>query len=708
MNSKYLLTLLFIASLPRTVCAEEEHTPDDGHTVREHEIHDLTEIRISADPFNPSLLEYSSPVTVVEKKKLVEQSEPTIGETLSKEPGVSSTYYGPGASRPIIRGNSGERVRILKNGVGTLDASGISEDHAVAANPLAAQSVEILRGPETLLYGSTAVGGVVNITDNSIPEYAIGKDATGALDLRLGTADKETSWAALLEGQADKINWHTEAFYLDTDDIRIPGNAESEQLMQLEEASGEEHEEEGSSGTLENSAVRSSGATVGGSYIWDKGFVGIAVNSFRTRYGVPGHEHEEEGEGDEAEGHEHEEEEGGVRIDMEQLRVDLRGRVDDVSDQIESVKFKLGVSDYEHDELEEDIVATTFKNKGIEGRLEVLHAPAAQLEGVIGLQAISSTLEATGEESFLPKTDTIAPAVFIFEELPLGDQWALQFGGRSEYVAHDPETFSSNEFFPFSLSLGTTWDPTGRNNYTMGLSLAYTQRAPAVSELYADGAHLARGIFEIGDSSIDNEESYGAELTFKKNTGFVTGSSALFVQDYGNYINLSATGAEEDGLPVYVYNEVEALFYGFELETAFHLHELFDLFQHDLDLNAQFDYVRAKETSGDEEDLPRIPPFKTVVGLEYAFKEMFSAAVEGVFVAEQDKVSQFELPTDSYQLLNASLGFSPKLNSDRYGLTFYVRGTNLTDEEARVHSSFLKDVAPLRGRSVLFGVRGTF
>ncbi len=719
MRAFSLFILCFIALAVNTASAQE-HTPDDGHSVREHEIHKLTEIKISADPFNPSLLEYSSPASVVDKEELVKESQTTIGETLSNEPGVRSTYFGPGASRPVIRGNSGDRVRILKNGIGTLDASAISEDHAVSSSPLAANSIEILRGPETLLYGSTAVGGAVNITDNSIPEYGIGRDISGSVDLRQGTADRETSWAALLEGQADKFNWHADAFYQDTDDIRIPGSAESDRMRAQEAEEGEEHEEEESSGILSDSATRSSGATVGGSYVWDEGFIGLAVSSFRSRYGVPGHEHEhehEEGEEElhdedehEEEEHEHEhgEEEGGVRIDLEQLRVDLRGRVDNVSDLIDSVKFKLGYSDYEHDELEEDITATTFSNEGIEGRVEVLHSPTERLEGAAGFQIVSTSLEAVGEESFIPKTDSLSPAVFLFEEYHLNDYWKLQLGGRYEYVTHDAEGFSTNDFHPFSASLGTTWDPTGRNSSTLGLSISYTQRAPQVSELYADGAHLARGIFEIGDPGLDTEDSYGAELTFKQNTGVLTGAASLFVQNYDSYINLSATGDEEDGLPVYRYSDVEALFYGFELETSLHFHELLNLWQHDLDLNTQFDYVRAKETSGAEDDLPRIPPFRTIVELEYAFKRNFTAAVEGVFVAAQTKVSDFELPTDSYQLLNASLGFSPNITREHFDLTFYVRGTNLTNEEARVHSSFLKDVAPLRGRSVLFGVRSTF
>ena len=189
----------------------------------------------------------------------------------------------------------------------------------------------------------------------------------------------------------------------------------------------------------------------------------------------------------------------------------------------------------------------------------------------------------------------------------------------------------------------------------------------------------------------------------RKNTGLVTGVVNLFVQNYDNFINLGDTGAEEDGLPVFQYEEVRALFYGFEVEAVLHGHEMLGLWEHDLDLIGQVDYVRATNESNDQ-DLPRIPPLRTIVGLEYGYKGLFGADVEGVFVSKQDKVAEGELPTDSYALLNASLNVNVPVG-DAHRVTLFARGTNLTDNEARVHSSFIKDLAPLRGRSVLFGVR---
>jgi iron complex outermembrane receptor protein len=708
------------------------HQHERGDSVRDREVRALTEITITADPFSPTLLEYGSPVSVLEKGQILLRAEPTIGETISNEPGVSSSYFGPGASRPVIRGNAGERVRVLKNGVGSQDVSNTSEDHAVSINPLAAESIEILRGPETLLFGSSAIGGVVNVTDNSIPEVEVGKPLTGSFDYRQGTADDELTGAVKLEGQVEKFNWHLDYFHQDTNDIDIPGLAESDALRAQEAEEGESHEETISNGTLADSDTRNQGFTVGGSYVFAKGFIGASVNGWRSNYGVPGHshahEHEEHGHDDHEDEHgedehlvgehedehgedehlvgEHEEGEGGVAIDAQQLRVDVRGKIKDVSSAIESVKFKLGLSTYEHDEVEGGGVGTSYQQDAVEGRMEFAHTPIGSFEGIIGMQIQASDFSAIGEESFIPQVDTFSPALFMFEEVPLSENLKLQAGFRYDYVNYDTDAFSSSDFHPIGLSTGLIIDPTGDSAYTIGVSAAFTQRAPAATELYADGAHIARSIFERGDPDLGEEKSYGLDITFKKNTGLLTGELNLFAQDYDDYINLGASGEEEAGLSVYRYKAVDALFWGVEVEGMLHLHEALDLWSHNLDLVAQVDYVRAKNRT-DSEDLPRIPPLRTVVGLEYAYKRHFIADVEGIFVAKQNDIAERELPTDAYHLLNASVQYNLQFR-DRHELALYVRGTNLTDEEARVHSSFIKDLAPLRGRSLLFGVRGVF
>lgn len=700
MQQQPSLGVFFTAALLTFSCTADAQ---ESESVRARELREMTEIHVTADPFNPSLLEHSRPVTIVEKEELLRRAEPTLGATLGTLPGVAESSFAPGASRPIIRGNAGERVRVLRNGIGTLDASSLSEDHAVTVNPLAAETIEVLRGPETLLYGSSAIGGAVNVTDRSIPEQAAGEPLSGAADFRAGTADNELSGAVLLGGEAGRFNWHFNAFHQDADDIEIPGEAESDRLQQTEDDNHEERHNE-ASGTLPNSQTRSKGATIGGSYIWEKGFIGTAIQGLSSRYGIPaGHMHGEE-EADA--GDDLETEDSGVRIDLEQVRLDIRGQVREVSSFVESLRFKLGVSDYRHDELEGNEIATTIQTEALEGRVELAHSSVAGWKGVWGTQLQASDLRLSGEEAYLPNTDSLSSALFAFEERALDEHWRLRIGGRYELAAYDASGSEEKTFQPLGTSVGAVWDPTGRNNYTVAGTLAYTQRAPAASELFADGPHLARGIFEIGNSDIDNEESYGLDLTLRKNTGLVTGALSLFAQDYENYIELAAAGAEKDGLPLFIYEEIRALFWGFEAEGALHLHELFELWSHDLDLLAQLDMVRAKNTS-DDSNLPRIPPLRGKVALHYEYRNRFGAGVEGVFVDAQTRTPEFELPTDSYQLLNASAHLRlPPLDSRQ--LTLYLNGTNLTNEEARLHTSFLRDVAPLRGRSLLVGIRASF
>ena len=650
---------------------------------RKKELDRLTEIVIVADPFNPSLLEHGSPVTVVDKEKLKIISESSLGETLSQEPGVSSTYFGPGASRPVIRGNSGERVKILKNGVGTLDVSNYSEDHQVTANPLAAKSIEILRGPETLLYGSQAIGGVVNVVDGQIPEKSIGKVATGTLNFKTGTADGEVTTSALVEGQASDFNWHIDSFNQDTDDIKIPGNAKSD----IKQNADGENSVIDTGGRLENSYARSQGVNVGGSAVKKWGFLGMSLSDTNSIYGVPGAEK-------------------GVSINLKQVRLDLKGRVDKPFESFKSLKFNLGGSNYDHQELEGKNVGTRFSNDALEGRVELSHDTWSGWDGVFGTQQEYSDFAAIGEEAFIPATKRSASSLFVFEERKLNDLFKFQSGGRYELVSLNPANREDKNYNPYGVSAGVVLDPTSKDDYTIGLTTSYTQRAPTSPELFADGAHIARQIFEIGSSDLDQEKSTGVDLTFKKNTGLITGALNFFVQDFKDYINLSSTDRIQNDLRVFEYNNINARLYGGELEYAFHLHELLGMWVNDIDLYGQVDLVRG-ENKSDNGDLPRIPPVRTKVGLSYGWRDLFKAGCEAQLVSAQNHLADNELPTDSYTLLNAFVSQKlPKFSGQQ--LSFFIRGTNLTNDDARMHASFLKDLAPLRGRSVLFGIESNF
>ena len=688
-NIKSTLMLLIgipilIGSLSKSVRAEEEswHTMDD--------------LVVSASPLSSSKLDTVLPVSVMDENSLKLRLEPSLGETLNKEPGVSSTYFGPGSSRPIIRGLDRDRIRVLDNGLGIGDVSATSEDHAVGFDAINVRKVEVVRGPATLRYGSTAIGGVVNMIDTRIPEDPIEAPAMGLLDLRYGTGDDLRSFGGVIEGGDGSLNYHLDGFYRETNDIEIPGFAESDASFARHEEEEGHEEEERIRGTVPNSDTETYGGAVGVSYTGEGGFIGFSVSGWSSEYGVPGHGHDEgHEEGGEEEAHAEDEEEG-VRIDADTVRLQVRGEVLEPMRALRSITYGVTYSSYEHDEIEgSGEVGTTFENDTWESRVELLHNPIGTLEGAIGLQFKYDDFSAVGEEAFVPASDTVNFGLFLFEELPLSED-LLKVQTAVRYEAHevDADGFSSERFSTFSGSAGLIFTP--GDDYVAALNVAYTERAPQASELFADGPHIATRTFEVGDPKLDDETSVGIDLSLRKKTGLVTGGVSLFYNHFDRFISLTPTGGEEDGLPVFEYRDVKAEFYGGELELLFHL---VDTESNHLHLDLLTDYVRGKDEDFDD-DLPRITPVRYLVGLEYE-EEAFGGRIEGLIVDDQDDVAAFETKTDGYEMLNVSAYIKLPVE----GMEFFVNGTNLTDEEARVHTSFLKDQVPLRGRSVLFGLR---
>ncbi len=657
------------------------------------------------------------PVSIITHEELQERSEPTVGELLSSEPGVSGTYFGPGASRPVIRGQAKQRVRVLENGLESGDVSDVSDDHAVSADPLSVQRIDVLRGPSTLLYGSSAIGGVVNMIDQSIAEDPVGSPLMGEVDLRKGSsADEESTGGAALNGEIGSFNWHFSGFYRETDDIEIPGFAESSRLREIEELEENEHaeedpeheegEEEGR-GKLENSDSLSKGFKIGGSHVWSQGYFGIGLKSLDSKYGIPGGHHQHEEDSDHAEEehqneHNEDDDEALPRIDLNQFRLESRGEVRMNDDFFRAVRFGAVYSNYEHKELEGDVTATKFDKDSFEGRVELTHGHEDGFQGGWGMQLRYDDFKAQGEEAFIPPSKTFAPALFAIEDYKIRDNLVWQLGGRYEYANVDIDELSPETFHMISASTGPVINLDSEGVYTAGLTFSYSERAPTSTELFADGAHIATQSFEIGDPDLNKEQSVGAEIVIRKNTGRLTAGASLFLQQYSDYINLVPSGEEEEGLPVYLYEIDRARFWGFEAEADY---QLLSYSTHGLNLYSQIDYVRGDNLS-DDDPLPRITPLRGKVGLKYK-SEKTSAYVEGVLVDEQDRTAAFELPTDSYTLLNAGVAYQlPVHGRNTYEL--YARATNLTDEEARVHTSFLKDVAPLRGRAFFAGVRFAF
>jgi iron complex outermembrane receptor protein len=676
--------------------------------------HETVVVSAQADPRSAN--ELARPVAVLEGDELRLRMQPTLGETLSQLPGVSSTYFGPGASRPIIRGIGGDRIRILEDGIGTFDASSTSPDHAVSFDPIGAEQVEVVRGPATLLYGSSAVGGVVNTLDQRIPDTVSDHLLSGAIDLAVGSVSDEKSGAGALQIGRGPFIVRGDYSKRETEDTSIPGLAESAALRAEEEEhaeeGGEEHaEEEPVSGTLPNSAIESESASVSAALVGRQGFLGISGRGFDTLYGVPGgHGHAEEGEHVE-EGEEHLEEggeappeehaeEGPVRVDLEQRRLDLRAGYTEPFGGFRAAKLRLGVADYQHVELEGDVVGTTFNNDAWEGRLELLHKPLGALSGSFGAQVFRRDFEAIGAEAFVPPTETRSWAVFAFEEVgsgPLRGQFGLRYESQDADALGDAPL--SRSFDGLSGSAGLLWN--SANGFGVALTLARSVKLPNAEELYSNGPHIATRAFEVGDPDLDKETSLGVDLALRKHSSRFHGELTLFANWFDKYIFDELTGEEEDGLQVVQFVQKDARFIGAELEA--HV-DLLQSEPHHLDLELSGDLVRAQLTDEDE-NLPRIPPARYGVALHY-HSEHWNARVEGRGALEQDRIAPFELPTGAHTFLNASLGY--RFFVGRALLDVVLRGTNLTDEEGRVHSSFLKDQVPLPGRDLRVNIRLTF
>jgi iron complex outermembrane receptor protein len=644
-----------------------------------------------------SLAELSQPVSVLSGEDLRFRDQATLGATLGEQPGVASTSYAPGASRPVIRGLGGDRIRVLEDGIGSADVSDTSPDHAVSFDPLQIEQVEVVRGPATLLYGSSAVGGVVNVLQDHIPTSGGTRPVSGSLDLLGGSvADYHGGRAAIKAGKGPLVV-HADALKRKSEDYQIPGYAASEAIREMEEEEGEEGHEE-TFGTLPNSAVDSEGASAGLSLVGRPGYIGASFTAFDTLFGIPGGGHVHGGE---HEGEEHEGEEAvAIRSDLRQRRVDVRGELFEPFSGFRAARLRFGVADYEHNEIEGDEIGTRFLNDAWEGRLELVHKPWGPAAGSFGFQVAKRELEAIGEEAFLPPSETTPWALFVFEEVGRGPL-KLQLGAR--YESQEVDAFGdeplSRSFDGFTASAGATW--TSASGWHLGLTLARSDKLPSATELYANGPHAATRAFEVGDPALEKETSWGGDLSFGRRLGHFTGQVNLFANRFDGFIYERFSGEVEDGLDVIRFTQSDADFRGVEVTTTI---DIVHRGERHLDLEGQLDYVHA-ELRASGEPLPRIPPFRWGAGLHYR-DTRWTGRLELRGAAEQDRVSANELPTDGYTFLNSSLGY--RLFLGRTVLSLMLRGTNLTDAEGRNHVSYLKDTVPMPGRDVRLTARLDF
>ncbi len=700
--------------------SEHEHTLD-GYEY-------IDEIIVTADPLGDVEGHLMRPVQVLTKEELKSRSIRNIGETVANELGVSSSDFGAAAGRPVIRGLAGSRVSVLENGISTLDVANMSADHAVPTEPAFARQVEIFRGPATLLYGSGASGGVVNVVNDRILKY-VPETPEGDMSIQYETVSDGVNGAASINFGTGNFAVHVDGMKRDTDDYDIPGYAELDQ----------DTDEDMEKGVLENSSIETENVSAGVSWIGERGFIGLAVSRLDSNYGIPGsHHHGEEGEEDEDDHHEDEGEEeghheeggeeehhggeGAARIDLGSTRYDFEADIDEPFTGIHRIRTRWTYNDYNHDELEASgEVGSAFDNDEVEGRVEIVHHPVGRWQGAFGLQYRNKDFAALGEESFVLPSKMETVAAFLLEKGDLG-KWHTEFGARYEYQETSADTGVGTSHELFSISAGVNWGYTA--GYEVGMVITHAQRAPSLEELYAEGPHLATRTFELGDYGLGKEKSTNFDFFWRKTMGKLTLTANLFYNRIDDFIFLKEQDLngdavadrveedfdgdpahildpEEDGEPLLVVqSQDDADFMGFELEGVVHV---LAGSSGVLDARLWIDYVEGERS--DNSNLPRITPWRFGAGLTYS-RDPWYASMSYTRVNKQNDTAPLETETAGYDSLNLYASYRISLADN--DVTLFARASNLLDDESRRHTSFAKEQAPLPGRSGIFGLTLSF
>jgi len=693
---------------------------------RDHHLTELSAVKVTASPLQGDAESLARPVDVLAGERLDEQKAGTLGDTVAKLPGVQSTFFGPGVGRPIIRGQEGPRVAVLSNGMGNMDASTVSADHATSIEPFLADQIEVLKGPATLLFGSGAIGGAVNVVDGRIARELPDRPLSGRAELRGNSVNDERSGMFRLDGVNGNWVLHVDGLVRNGDDFRIPGYAV---IDGLEDHSGHDHEEgdtdEPRRGRLDNSSIRTRAGGVGATWLGEGGYFGASASTYRTNYGIPNGAHVH---ADDDHDHDHgdEEEEGDehdVRIDMVQNRFEAKGGIYNPTSFLKNINLRAAYTDYEHTELEAGTPSTRFTNRGIEGRLEAVQQQIGGWDGAFGLQFGNGDFGAKGEEAFVPDTNTRNIGLFVLQEKQFGP-FKLELGGRHDQVKLDPTgDYRARTFDATNLSAAGIWKLNDAVDLRFGVD--GSERAPTNEELYAAGAHIATRSLEIGDADLKTERGQRIELGIHTHSDRVDFSASIYQTRFKNFIYLADTGVVES-LPVRLWTQQDATFKGAEAEALFHL---FEGSAGDWDLRVFGDYVKAELDGsgtrnvdiavphGDHNHnysvelantgyLPRISPARVGADLRWS-RDGWRASVGAVRYSSQKDVAQNEDPSNGYTLVDAHLAYRwDRTDSNSYEV--FLDGNNLTNQEVRPHTSLLRDYSPLPGRGVAFGIRAYF
>ena len=686
---------------PLNDAPSDEVTSNEGGAIEVVEVH--------AHPLSGEGL--SQAAVTLDGDNLERNLGASIGATVGRQPGVQSASFGAAVGRPVIHGMSGARVRIMEDRIDTMDASVTSPDHANSVEPFIANRVEVLKGPSTLLYGAGAIGGVVDVHTGRIPHSAP-DSVSGKAELRAADNAGQGNLAVRLDGGGGLVGWHMDAFARSADAYDIPGFSESARVRAAEDQEDqddhvdpEEHaDEEAAFGQLPGSHVAGKGGAFGMSLVGDWGFAGAAVSTLRYDYGLPGghghHEEEDHSEdsmhGDDEAGHGAEE--GNVTLDLEQTRIDFEAGFPDPFASLSSLNVRFGINDYAHAEIEPNgEVGTLFANNAFEARIELADQDHAGIDGAAGVQFGNREFSAIGEEAFVPPVQTASIGVFWVAERTF-ENFDLEAGARLDRTGHDPSGRQGTDFTTLSVSLGLV-APIG--DALLGVHGDYSSRAPLAEELYSDGPHLASMSFELGNPNLDPETAVNAAATVSWQGEHLKLSATAYATAFRDHIYQFATGAIEDDLRVMRYGQVDAVYRGVDVEASAHIAR-FD--GGDLSARVMFDTVVAELDLPGNDKLPRLPPSRFGAGLEFD-RGRFAVSVDYLHVLEQDEPADVELPTDGYDDLRMFVRFDLDVDGNT---RLFLQGRNLTDNEQRQHTSYIKDFAPMPGRTLEAGVRLTF
>ena len=632
----------------------------------------------------------ATPASVLSGPALVLRRGSSLGETLDGLPGVASSYFGPNANRPMIRGQDGDRIRILSNAGASLDASSLSFDHAVPIDPLAVERIEVLRGPAALLYGGSAVGGVVNAIDNRIPKSAL-TGLSGAAEVRFGGAARKRAVSALVETGSDGYALHADAFTRRTDDLQVPafdrpiaGGSVERRLRVV------------------NSASQAQGGAFGGARVWEHGYLGLSADTYRNDYGVVA--------------------EDDITIKMRRDKVGLAGEGRSLGGWFRTVRGQVASTDYRHQEIEGDgSIGTTFKTRGTDGRVEAVHRAlslgAGRIEGTLGLQFESSRFSALGDEAFVPSTHTRSAAAFVLERWSWGDLGHLSAGARAEQVrvrsegdvgSNLPQFGPAQErsFSPRSASVGAVYPLNAA--WQLSATGAYTERAPTNSELYANGVHAATAAYERGDAAQALERGRNVDMALAWHSGPNHFKLGLFESRFSNYILLAATGepdfvdASGDSFPVFAFQGVRARLHGLEVEGTWRAWAG----SGNIDFDAKLDLVRANNLDSGEA-LPRQPPVRATLGMGWQ-QGAWAGRAEVQHASAQRRVPSTDQATPGWTLVNLSAGYTLNLGNQEALLFAKLLNAGNRLAYSATTTGTLRALSPLPGRAVSVGLRWAY